>query len=416
VLHHEIDLALQLTPPSLFGRGELRLRVRRPTIELSLDTQDLRVTEVATGAGALPFRRVGNRLCVKLLRPLPEGTELALRIAWEVPATGKVPLFSSDQVWAGYNAAAWMPTLQDPAQRATLALRITAPAELKVVASGRMIGRGPAAGGMRVHSFALERPSPPFLYAFASGIFEEAELNVDEVKLRALGPVGSDLKDALLTTGAIYRFLKARTGFSLPSVEYWQVFVKGDAAQEAAGMSLLSSEALDDLRKDPTDDWIFSHELSHQWFGWLVSCTDFADFWLNEGFATFLSATFKEQRWGRRAYERELGVWRSRSAKVHAEGRDAPISLSPPGSTRKAPREAELQPRGVTYYRGGLLLDKLRNELGETAFWAGVQRYVKDRAGKGARTEDLRIALEAASGRDLKEFFAKWVYSAAPDL
>ncbi|HMJ55509.1 MAG TPA: M1 family aminopeptidase, partial [Polyangiaceae bacterium] len=107
----------------------------------------------------------------------------------------------------------------------------------------------------------------------------------------------------------------------------------------------------------------------------------------------------------------------SRSAKVHTQGRDAPISLSPPGAgPRKAPRESELQSRGVTYYRGGLVLHKLRNELGESAFWAGIQRYVRERTGKSARTEDLRAALEAASGRDLKDFFFKWVYSAAPDI
>jgi aminopeptidase N len=102
---------------------------------------------------------------------------------------------------------------------------------------------------------------------------------------------------------------------------------------------------------------------------------------------------------------------------VHAEGRDAPISLSPPDTApRKPPRESELQARGVTYYRGALVLHRLRRELGETAFWAGIQRYVRERAGKSARTEDLRAALEAAGGRDLKAFFFKWVYSAAPDL
>jgi aminopeptidase N len=123
--------------------------------------------------------------------------------------------------------------------------------------------------------------------AFAIGRFADAEWTEDGLKLRALGPVGADVNSALANTAPIYRFLKARMGMALPLSEYLQVFVSGDAAQEAAGMALLSAAVLDDVRKDPTDDWVFSHELSHQWFGWQVPCADFSDFWLNEGFATF---------------------------------------------------------------------------------------------------------------------------------
>jgi aminopeptidase N len=310
-----------------------------------------------------------------------------------------------------------MPTVQDSAQRATLSLRITTTAGVKVAASGRAAGQALAGDGMAVHSFVLERPSPPFLYAFAAGRFDEAELSVSGVRLRALGPVGSDLKGALAITAPMVRFLLSRTGASFPAAEYLQVFVQGDAAQEAAGLSLLSAAALEEVRRDPTEDWLFSHELSHQWFGWLVPCTDFADFWLNEGIATFLVAAIKEQRWGNAAYEREVRLWRESSAKVHAEGRDAPLSLSAPDARSRAPpRDSELQARGVTYCRGALLLHKLRGELGEAAFWDGIRRYVRDRAGKGARTEDLRVSLEAASGRDLRGFFTRWVYTPAPDL
>lgn len=416
VLHHAIDLALELDPPSLSGTGELRVRARQETSVLALDAHGLRVREVAAGGEALPMVQAGGKLCALLPRSIPGGTELAVAIAWEGPTAGETPRFSADQVWAGYDAAAWMPTSMDPAQRATLTLRITAPTGIRVAASGRSGGQLPAGAGRTAHAFALERPSPPFLYAFAAGRFDEAERAVDGARLRALGPAGADLEAALAVVAPMIRFLAERTGAPLPGGEYVQAFVRGPAAQEAAGLALLSAEALDDLRADPTDDWIFSHELAHQWFGWLVPCADFADFWLNEGFATFLVGAVKEQRWGRAAYERELAIWRARSARVHAEGRDAPLSLSAPGAPpRRPPRDSELQPRGVTYFRGALVLHRLRAELGEVAFWDGVRRYVRDRAGKGARSEDLRVAMEGASGRDLVAFFARWVYATAPD-
>jgi len=418
VIHHDVELSLRLAPPSLAGKGEVRVRARRPTSVITLDARALQIAQVATASGSLAFRQSGDRLDIDLREPLAAGAELGLMLAWQVSTTGKMPRFSADQVWAGYRASAWMPTIQDPAQRATLALRITAPAELKVAAVGRATESAPTSGGLTAHTFVLDHPSPPFLYAFAAGHFDEAELAVDDVTLRALGPSGSDLKGALAVTAPMVRFLRSRTGVPFPSSTYVQVFVHGDdVAQEGAGLSLLSEDALADIQKDPTDDWIFSHELSHQWFGWLVPSADFSDFWLNEGFATFSVAAVKEQRWGHRAYQSEIDIWHQRSSKVHADGRDAPISLSAPGAMAKTPpSESELQPRGVTYFRGALVLDRLRRELGEAVFWQGIRRYVGDRAGKGARTEDLRAALEAASGRDLRDFFNRWIYASAPDL
>ena len=213
------------------------------------------------------------------------------------------------------------------------------------------------------------------------------------------------------------RFLVERTGRRPPGREYVQVFVDGDAAQEAAGMALLAASSLDDARSDPQDDWIFSHELAHQWFGWLIPCADFHDFWLNEGMATFLVAATKEARWGRAAYDQEIAHWRTRSAKAHADGRDAPLSPHAPGVPLLAPpRDTELPVRGITYYRGALALDKLRHELGDPIFWSGMRRYVRTQAGQNTRTEQLRAAFETASGRDLEPFFSRWIYTPAPDL
>jgi hypothetical protein len=98
-------------------------------------------------------------------------------------------------------------------------------------------------------------------------------------------------------------------------------------------------------------------------------------------------------------------------------GRDAPLSLSAPGAPPRVPAdESELQPRGITYARGALVLHALRGELGDAAFWSSVRLYVRTRAGQGARSADLRAAFEAAGHRALVPFFAKWVYAPAPDL
>jgi aminopeptidase N len=268
----------------------------------------------------------------------------------------------------------------------------------------------PAADGRLTHAFTLGTPAPPFMFGFAAGHFAEAALQVGRSTLRALGPAGADLEGALARTAPMLAFLEEKTGAPLPSREYTQVFVAGDAAQEEAGLAFLSADSLTDVEKDPSDDWLFLHELAHQWFGVKVPCADFAHFWLNEGFATFFTGVWKQARWGQAAWETEFDRWKARSAKAHAEGRDAPIALA------KAPPESQLQARAITYSRGALVLQRLREELGEESFWAGLARYVAAAHPGGAHTDELRTALEAASGKDLKPFFARWLTQAAPEL
>jgi aminopeptidase N len=418
VLRHTIELRVQLAPSaSILGTGEILLRARRDVSTIALDAQNLRVATVSRNSRSLDFRQVKDRICVDLNEAFSKGSEIALRLRWEVPIDNEVPHFSNSDVWAGYGTSAWMPTVQDPAQRATLQLAITADSALLIGASGRAGERRDAGAGLIHQTFTVDLPSPPFLYGFAVGRFSQAELTVDGFKLRVLGPIGADLTKVLTLTAPMYRFLASHIGAALATPEYLQVLVQGDAAQEAAGLSFISVDALKDVQEDPTEDWIFAHELAHQWFGWLVACDDFSDFWLNEGFATFMVAAVKEDRWGHAAYEREVALWRERSAKVHADGLDMPVSLSRPGSRAQAPlTETDLQARGITYSRGALVLHKLRMELGDVAFWAAIRYYVAQRSGKGARAEDLRSSLEAVTHKDLSAFFEKWVYTVAPDL
>jgi aminopeptidase N len=430
VVSHRIELTTTDAARSVTGRGEVVVRILEPTDSVMLDAHALHVTHVSE-KHSLRFKQTPTSVCIALPQVAAAGEAVALKLSWKITHSAKTPHVGNDQIWAGYDAAAWMPTRQDSAQRATLDLTIVAPRDWKVVGPGHRVASGPsmsvaslslqsataASADLGSNRFEVSRPSPPFLFAFAAGTFAEAELDVDGVRLRALGPPGSNLDEALAITARMLRFLVRRTGTAPPNDEYTQVFVEGEAAQEAAGFALLSAAALDDLKLDPQNDWIFLHELAHQWFGWQVACADFNDFWLNEGFATFLTGAYKEERWGPAAHARELRLWLEGSAKAHRESRDAPLSRSLPGrAPLPSPSDSELPARGVTYARGALVLQKLREQLGEEKFWAGIRAYVAARSWKSARTDDLRSALEAASGDDLRLFFERWVYASASDF
>jgi aminopeptidase N len=127
------------------------------------------------------------------------------------------------------------------------------------------------------------------------------------------------------------------------------------------------------------------------------------DFWLNEGITTFMTAAWKEHRYGRAAYDGELDIARERLWKARAKGFDKPLAW--------AGRYPSLGiRRDVQYSKGALFMDHLRTLLGDDAFWAGLKRYTREHAGGSVTSIDLEHAMEKASGRDLRAPFAEWVF------
>lgn len=200
-----------------------------------------------------------------------------------------------------------------------------------------------------------------------------------------------------------YTFLSAKAGMPLPVADYSQLLVEGDEAQEAATYSVLGSDALPRQPDDPSQDWAIVHELTHQWWGNLITCETLKDFWLNEGITTFMTAAWKQHRYGRAAYEAELNEARSRFEKARAMGFDKPLAWNgtyPTLGVRRA----------IQYSKGALFMAQLRVTLGDAAFWSGLRRYTRDHAGGTVTSIDLKRAMEEASGRDLRPLFAEWVF------
>ena len=66
--------------------------------------------------------------------------------------------------------------------------------------------------------------------------------------------------------------------------------------------------------------------------------------------------------------------------------------------------------RAIVYQKGAYVLHELRELLGDTAFWSGMRRYTTTHFGRSVTTSDFQHSMEASSGRDLHQFFAKWIY------
>jgi aminopeptidase N len=196
-------------------------------------------------------------------------------------------------------------------------------------------------------------------------------------------------------------------GVKYPWNKYAQVVVSDfifGGMENTTATTLYEHTLLDDRAAiDITSDDLIAHELAHQWFGDYVTCRDWSEGWLNEGFATFMEHMWREKDLGRDEYELGLlsdleGYTSEASGRyrrpIVCQDYDAPLDLF----------DRHL------YEKGGLVLHMLRTELGDDVFWRGIQKYL-DAHQKGiVETRDLMRALEAASGKSLGRFFEQWVY------
>jgi aminopeptidase N len=404
VVGYEVELSVDFAGGTIEG---VETVVVRGGGSVALAAAEMTVSEVSVEGTALAFEQAEERVTFVL----PErGGEARVRLRYRgKPSRGL--RISATQAFTAFHTNHWMVCDLDPAAKATLQLAVIVPKALTAVGSGTPVGRDVLEDGRVRYRFALERPHSSYLFGFAAAAFEEATVRRGAVSLRYLGAPFSaeELQRIFRQTPAMLEFFEERAGVPFPAGQYTQVLIPNGPAQEMAELTVMSERYGRAFLDDPREDYLVAHELAHQWWGNLVTCRTWSDFWLNEGMATFMVAAFKERFWGRDEYDRELGMARQRYENALANGQGRPL-------VHTKWKTAEEMGGPVTYSRGALVLHLLRRRLGETAFWNGIREFTRAHAGGTADSNDLRIALEKASGEDLRTFFAQWVTGDVPSL
>lgn len=148
--------------------------------------------------------------------------------------------------------------------------------------------------------------------------------------------------------------------------------------------------------------WLTSHELAHQWFGNLVTCSSWKDIWLNEGFATWMTGLFFE-RFNPPAFY----YWKRNNILEIVSQPDGSVMVD---DTTLVSRIFNGR---LSYYKGAMVLHMLRMQLGDAAFWQACRNYLNDPDLQFgfATTDDFRQHAESVSGISLEDFFDAWIRS-----
>ncbi len=418
VLHYRFELTLFEGEKHFEGRATVTARTlsNAPSsfqLDLigppaALRSSGMQVKGIDSQLGSVAFRHAQDVLEVDLPATTIRGDTVSVTIRYSgVPRDGLLidRNLHGDATIFGDNwpnrARHWLPTVDHPADKATVEFLVSAPSNFRVIANGARVAEADLAGGRRLTHWHSDQPISTKVMVLAAGPFAVRQI----ISPRGIPtelwvyPQDSARAFALLAPAAsITDFFDERIGpFPYAKLAHVQARTRFGGMENASLIfynenSFRSNRGLEEL---------LAHEIAHQWFGDSVTEHDWPHVWLSEGFATYLEAVYAETQSGPAQLARRMGDARRTVIAYHRTVRQRPVI-----DTLETDPLSLLTPNA--YQKGAWILHMLRNEIGAPAFFETLSSYYGVFRDSVASTDDFRRSAEQTAGRDLRRFFDQW--------
>jgi len=430
VINYEISVDFDRGRKLVFGDTTVTFKALKGGLaELNLDSVGIKYDRItlAESDEPLPFRVSNGTVSVRLPVALKAQEEQSVRFRYVAqPAKGVyfvdegafqfggLQRAHSSQIWTQgqpEEARHWIPSYDFPDDKATTSMKIRTRVNETAISNGRYLGATLNIDGTINHSFRMDQPFSTYLISFVIGEFHKSDFKHGDLPLSVYRypSAATAGQQVFERTTDMLKIFEELFGLAYPFNKYDQVVV---AKFVAGGMENITATTLSDqaihrsgspMGEFAAEDLI-AHEVAHAWFGNLVTCRNWAELWLNEGFATFLEAAYRERMYGPGQYRMKIEA-------------DAAEYMLAEKRMRKKRGLYNGNAKGddsifdqVTYQKGGVVIHMLRRLVGEDAFWSALNIYLKRHSFANVQTSDLQKVFEETSGRDLKWFFDQWVY------
>jgi puromycin-sensitive aminopeptidase len=427
-----VDLAIEVEPDegdAFHGRVRIALELDRPRRSIELHATGLRLSGArveagdANQTGRVEMHAERETAVVRVARLLPAGPavlELRFRGRLRTDLKGFYAARSGRHRYALTQLAAtharrMFPCFDEPAFKARFRVQVTTGKGHVVLANQPLERKEERADGRVTHHFTRTPRLSTYLVAVAVGAFESTPVSrVGTTPIRIWAPPGGARHGAFARQVARESLTRLEAFFGPP-----HPYAKLDliavpdfefGAMENVGAVFFRETALlldprtANLAERKRVAEVVAHELSHMWFGNLVTMAWWNDLWLNESFATWMAFQVLDD------WRPEWNVWRDfvrrRSFALEMDGlRDThPIYVD-----LHHPDEATENFDLITYEKGASVVRMLERSLGPRAFRAGVRRYIRAHAEGNTVAADLWRALGEASGTDLEPVVRSWI-------
>ncbi|CAN0300586.1 unnamed protein product, partial [Phaeothamnion confervicola] len=411
--HYQVDLDVDFAKNN-FNKAKVTMQAKatQDLSQFNMDFRGFNISKITVNGEEAKFKRNDQELSI-----IPgEALQADQPFSVSVEYSGKPVPFHSQAApvtigWVGFNRGtyvvsepdgtpSWMPCNDHPSNKASYDFNVTVDKPYVVAANGILQGVDDAGSKATYHFKAKDKMASYLTTVQIGNYVERKEVSPGGIPIRHYFP--KDIADKAAydfgRTGEMIDYLSSKFG-PYPFETYGAIVMDthiGGAALETQTLPLFEKGM---VTGDRSLQYVYAHELTHQWFGDSVSVKDWKDIWLNEGFATYGEWLWEEKDKGVAATERTAqqthkqlegwGVTQSLAAVSEAKGRaDAGL-----GNVEKAgadvgrvigqPTAPEMFGNEV-YQRGGLTLHALRHTIGDANFFKTIQTYTAEFKGKNA--------------------------------
>ncbi len=386
--------------------------------QVTLELLDLIVTEVKVdGVQATNYQHTSPYLYIPLSNPLNTGDEVEIEVSY----SGE-PFHEG---WGGFHFSgsyafnlgvgfvsdphnlgkAWFPCIDDFHDRAFYEIFVTLDEPKKAVCGGTLLNVVNNGNGTNTYHWKLENEIPTYLASVAIGEYE----NVPSVFESMTGediPIGIWVRpnDTSKVAGSFANLIPILDAYENYFGPYpWErvgyVGTSIGAMEHATNIAYPHGSINGNL----SNEWLFAHELSHMYFGDLVTCESAGEMWLNEGWAVFCELMYREGIYGVDEYREEYR-YKHKNVLHKAHIIDG-------GYLALYGVPTEYTYGNTVYQKGCIVTHTLRNYLGDDLFFPAVRAYIETFKNNYASSWDLRDVLSQHSGIDLTDFFDAWVFA-----
>ena len=435
LVHTRLDIRFDFQKCLVYGKEWVTIKPHLyPTDSLTLDAKGMDITEVSLMKGAkkvlLKFTYDSLKVRISLNKVYNASEKYTVFINYTAKPNERKGIKKNErgvyfinpqgseknkptQIWTEgepESSSGWFPTIDRPDEKTTSEISITVPLKYRTLSNGRLASQKRNADKTRTDTWKMEKPNAPYLFMMAVGDFQVYHDHwrgkpVDYYLDPKYAPYA---KKIFGQTPEAMEFFSKTLGVDFPWNKEAEIAVSDyvSGAMENTTATVFGDPYQGSVR-ELVDQYFnpgIEHELFHQWFGDYVTAKNWPNLTLNESFADFGEIIWLEHKYGKDAADEHL------QNGLQGYLNDKNNYLKPLVNYNiKEPADMF---NGVTYQKGGRILNMLRNYLGSDAFYKGLNIYLTTNAFNNAESTQLRLALEQASGRDLNWFFNQWYYGA----
>ncbi len=409
-LHVELIAEPIIAEEGIVGSVRWTLQLTDPTPSpICFDFfSNMTITEVLVDAQPAEYTHEDDRLCIT---PAPgEGglRTTIVEIAYEgIPEMGfiwgyDVRYHGDDDVPIVYTncepsaSRTWWPCKDRPDDKFTADISFIVPDTLIAASNGTLVEVIPQIGGRMLYHWRENYPITTYLVSLAATNYtiftDEYVTATGHLMPLTYYAYPEDLDRAMadwaITPAAIALFEDLFAPYPFPEEKYGMAEYPWSGAMEHQTLSSMGDYFF--LLPDRSE-WVVVHELAHQWWGDWVTCADWRDIWLHEGFATYCEALWAEHISGPDGLHEVMES--KKSDEFHGPVYDPNFIFS-----------------GTVYRKGAWVLHMLRHIMGDETFFGALQAFGDRHAYGNVVTSELQSVVEEFWGESLDWFFDEWVY------